>query len=892
MNRDQNTSLSAHYAKSYSEVLANFNSTEEGLSREDVDVRLKEYGRNIFHPYKSDSIFKIAINQFASPLMYVLLIAGFVVLIFSGWTDSAIIFLVIILNALIGIFEETKSRNSMQALLNFSKSNAKVIREGVERSVSDEEVVPGDILVLRQGDKVVADARIISASGFRVVESSLTGESEPVEKNTDILVSDTELPDQLNMVFRGTLAVAGNATAVVVAIGSNTVFGKVAEKVSLIDAEMPLKQKIRKLSQYIGIAIFLCVTAFFYIGIFRGMPIFDIFMASVAMAVSLIPEGLPVVITLVLAKGVYRMAKRNALVKNMQAVEALGQASIIAVDKTGTITKNELTVLSVYINNKEYSVTGSGYDPKGDIIYKDEIIEVLNHPDLVFAGKIASLSADASISINEKGSAQVSGDPTEAAMLVFGEKIGFKQSEAMAEQPMVFEKPFSYESRFHFTLHKDGDRYLGIAVGEPESLITHISKVWTLDGETEISNKNYEDIEAKIELFGSKGLRVIMFASCYLEEPSIDFGFMPKLSFGGLFGMADVLREGVVEAIDKTREAGIRVVMITGDHLGTAKAIAAEAHIWKEGDIVISGKDLHTLRINDEGDLGNVSVFGRVLPEHKLEIVEAYKRKGEIVGMTGDGVNDAMSLRAAHLGMAMGEGGTDVAKEASDIILLDNNFNTIVEAISEGRAIYSTIKKVVLYLLSTGIGEFLSIAGAIILGFDVPLLPSQILWLNLVTNGVVVVALAFEPKPDIVKSRRSSGEIYGRDEFFRSMIMGAVMMIGTLYIFEKNIEFGFVAASTLALSLLAIFQWFNIWNCRSSIGSAFYKPFSNKYLILSVLASLALHLFAVYTPIMQSLLKTQSMYLSDWLLLFIIGSSIVWVEELRKLSVRMYANKY
>jgi Ca2+-transporting ATPase len=580
------------------------------------------------------------------------------------------------------------------------------------------------------------------------------------------------------------------------------------------------------------------------------------------------------------------MAKRNALIKNMQAIEALGQASVIAVDKTGTITKNELMVEKVYVDNREFTVLGSGFLPQGNILFGDKIIDPVNHPELIFAGKIATFCANASLEILENKEIKILGDPTEAALLVFGEKAGFKKTELESEEPQVLDIPFGHKHKFHSTIHRTQQGFNLSLVGAPEAVLSKVSLFWSGGVERIFTKDDKEEILKKINHFSNLGLRVLAFAYHTSKDPSINIENMKDLVFGGLYGMADVLREEVAEAIEEVKSNGIKTIMITGDFTGTAQAIAKQANIWMEGDKIITGSQIEGLTsLQLSKMLEDVSVFGRVLPEHKLSIVEAYKLRGDIIGMTGDGVNDALSLQAAHLGIAMGKGSTDVAKEAADVILLDNNFKSIIAAIEEGRSIYITIKKVVLYLISTSFGEFLSIAGAIVLGLPLPLFPSQILWLNLVTDGFLVVAIGFESNVSLKNARRGTN-IVGKTSVVRTIFMGIVMMIGTLVLFSYFYGLNNPKAWTISLSVLAVFQWFNAWNVRSDKESVFRKTFSNKYLIYALSGAAICHSFGVYNPFMQRLLKTVPLGFYDWVVVVSVASSIIFVEELRKIFVR------
>ncbi len=880
------------YKKSISDVFAETFSSESGLSQSEFEKRLKENGRNALPDAPRESRFVLFLRQFQGPLIYILLISSIIVFFLGEHTDSLIILIVLVVNALVGFFQEGKAQNTLEALKHFTKTDAVVMRDGKEIVVDDTELVVGDVLILREGDKVSSDARLISSSNFKVDESALTGESGLVSKNNEVILHENVMvSDQHNMIFKGTFVATGIAKAVVIATGVATVIGKISVKIITIDTDAPLKKDIKSLSRIISIAV-LCVSVFiFVLGLYLGNSVRDMFFTSVAIAVSLIPEGLPIVITLVLATGVYRMAKRNALVKKLQAVEALGQANIIAVDKTGTITKNELMIEHVFVGGRMFDVFGNGYESKGQIKLDDSVVDPANHPELLFAGKISIFCAGARVSFLEKeGIWKVSGDPTEAAMLVFGEKMGFIKDDLEKEEPQILEIPFNSDTKFHATLHKvEGKGFLSV-MGAPETVLPRCEHIWENGKSRKISEKELQEIESHVHTLSRQGLRVIAFAVNTNASRDITVDSLPSLTFVGLFAMRDVLRENVAESVAVAEKNGVRVVMITGDHVVTAEALARKAGIYKNGDRVITGKELDSMTSKElSHHLGNVSVFARVTPEHKLKIIEAYRLRGNIIAMTGDGVNDALSLVSADLGIAMGKIGTEVTKEASDIVLLDDNFSSIVAALEEGRNIYESIKKVILYLFSTGIGELFVVVGALSLAMPLPLLPTQILWLNLVTDGFLVVALAMESreKLDGKKPKPHNKFFIDRTAFSRIFIMGFTMMIGTLYVFNQIYADDFVKASTMALTVLAVFQWFNAWNCRSETRSVFSSsPFSNIYLIGATFIVIGLQMFAVYVPFMQNILHTTALSLNDWFVIVVVALSIVFVEEFRKVFMR------
>ena len=881
------------YLKTPAEIFDELRSSERGLAREEIPRRLKEYGINKLPEGKADNLVVIFLRQFQSPLIYILLAAAGIVFAMGEITDGSIIFAVLLFNAVVGTIQEGKAQNTLLALKKFVETKATVLREGKEIIVPDSEVAPGDIIILQEGEKAPADARIIAAANLKIDEAALTGESEPVRKITDTL-DKVDLPtaEQKNMIFKGTHILAGNGKAIVVATGVETVIGKISKEIAAIDTEIPLKTNIRYLSRLIIITVASISALLFLLGIILGKPVKEMFATVVSLSVSIIPEGLPIVMTLVLATGVWRMSKRNALVKKLQAVEALGQARVIAVDKTGTITKNEMVIQKVYVDGKFFEVGGIGYEPKGEIKRENNVIDPLNHPELLFAGKIAAFCANARVLFSEEEKIwRVAGDPTEAAMLVLAQKLGFHKDDLERESPMVSEIPFDYKLKYHATIHKTAGQKFLTVVGAPEVILGLSKKIWRNGKSYSLSDKEKRELESIFLSMSQEGLRVVALAVAFGEQGALIPEEINSLTFAGFFGMKDALRPEVAEAMQKAVSAGIRVVMITGDHKLTAQAIAKEAGIYQDGDTILIGQDIDAFSDAELSEkLAKTSVFARVTPEHKLRIINAYKARGEIVAMTGDGVNDAPSLVAADLGVAMGKIGTEVAKEASDIVLLDDNFGSIVSAVEEGRSIYKTIKKVILYLFSTSWGEALTITSALLLGYPLPLLPAQIIWLNFVTDGFLDVALAMEPKEEgLLRGNFERPKKYLVDKLMtqRMFLMAVPMMIGTLFLFKGYFENDIAKAWTISLTTLAVFQWFNAWNCRHESKSIFQmNPFSNKFLVGATLIIISLQLLAVYNPLMQKFLRTTPLELSEWLVIIPIAASIVFVEEIRKFFYR------
>lgn len=880
------------------EVLQKFDTSLQGLSEDEAEKRLGEYGPNKLAEAKTESLLMIFLRQFKSPLIYVLLLAALAIFFTSDISDGFVILFIIFFNAIVGTIQEGRAQSTLLALKKMTETNASVVRDGQETIVSSEKLVPGDIIVLREGDKIPADARIIHEDLFKIDEAVLTGESHYKNKTSEAISRESLIPsDQENIIFKGTYVVSGTARAVVTLTGIHTYIGKISKKAAFIDSDIPLKKDIKKLSKIIITSVSIIVISLVILGLLSGNAALDIFKVAVAVAVSVVPEGLPIVMTVILAMGVWRMSKHNVLVKRLQAVEALGQAKIIAVDKTGTLTKNELTVEEVYCHGKFFSVSGVGYEPKGTISHEKNIVDPLNYQELLMVGKISCFCANAQAAyLPVEKIWKISGDPVEVAMRVFSEKVGFQKEILESEMPKISEIPFDYKTKMHAVLNSgEGENFLAVA-GAPEKIIEKCTKIWHPNGSIEISQKDKKDLERIFSEMSRNGLRIIAVAWKKISSKAISQDNLCDLSFVGFLGMKDALREEAREAVQRAQAGGIKVIMLTGDHRITAETIAREAGICKGGEKIITGDQIDEMSdFNLEQIIGDACVFARVTPEHKLKIIEAYRRRGEVVAMTGDGVNDALSLAAADLGVAMGKIGTEVAREASDIILLDDNFGNIVLGIKEGKNILRTIKRVILYLFSTSVGELLTIFATFLIGFPLPILAVQILWLNLVTDGFLDVSLAMEPRERglLVKPKRNySKNLIDSLMVWRMVFMAVPMMIGTLFLFGKYFEQDLAKAWTISLTVLAVFQWFNAWNCRSEEKSIFQmNPFVNLYLVLATVVVIALQLLAVYTPLMQKVLHTVPLEISDWLLIIPVAFSIVVVEEVRKVVYR-FMHKY
>jgi len=890
------------YRKTIPEIFELLHSFENGLTKEEAGERLLKYGQNKLPEGKVESLFLIFLRQFQSPFIYILLVAAVIVLAMGQIIDSLVILAVLIFNAIMGTIQEGKAQNTLLALKKFVHTPATVRRDGKEFIIPDIEVVPGDIIVLEGGEKIPADARIIFANTLKVDEASLTGESGPVAKTEAVLPipqssqqADLPVTAQKNMLFKGTHILSGNGTAIVVATGLKTEIGKIAQKIATVNTEIPLKTEIRYLSRLIIFTVFGLDLLLIVLGIFFNHSLKEMFTTAVSLSVSIIPEGLPIVMTLILATGVSRMSKRHVLVKKLQAVESLGQTKVLAVDKTGTLTKNEMVIQKVYTDGKIFEVTGSGYEPKGEIIFNGEIITPLNHPELVLSGQIAAFCANARLSfLEDTNTWKISGDPTETAMLVFSRKIGFNYEILEQETPKIFEMPFDYQKKYHTIVRVLDKKNFLTVVGAPEKVFKLCKKLWHKDKTETLNEKKRQELESVFLNLAQNGFRVVAYAVNPNVKREINPQAMPPLIFVGFFAMKDSLRPEVKETVQKVRETGMSVVMITGDHYLTARAIAKEVGIYQEGNLILTGEEIDKM-VDEElaKKLDRATVFARVTPEHKLRLIQAYHRQGKVVAMTGDGVNDAPSLVAADLGVAMGKIGTEVAKEASDIVLLDDNFASIIAAAEEGRSIYKTIKKVILYLFSTSVGEALTIFGALMLGYPLPLLPAQIIWLNFVTDGFLDVSLAMEPKEKgLLREKFKRPKKWMVDSLMtkRIFFMTLPMIIGTLFLFKGYFETDLAKAFSISLTSLAVFQWFNAWNCRSEDKSIFQmNPFSNKFLVASTITVILLQLAALNTPFLQKVLNTQPLTLKEWFTIIFIAFSIIAVEEIRKFLYRKFS---
>jgi len=867
------------------EALEKLTTTDEGLTEQEAAERLEKYGPNKLAEEERISRLKILLHQFTSPLIYILLIAAVVTLLLGEYIDTGVIIAVVLLNALVGYFQEFKAEESVRSLKRLLVAKARVIRGGHEKEIPGADLVPGDIVLLSSGARVPADLRLIHTNELRVDEAMLTGESLPVEKGTEPLAEENLVAaDQTNMAFMGTAVVNGRAKGVVFATAGATMLGAIAGEVRDIGAvRAPIQDKIDRFAKLIGLIVMGASAVLFVVGLLLGESVKDMFMVAVAAAVATIPEGLPIVVTIAMAAGVARMAKNNAIIRKLPAVETLGSTTVICSDKTGTLTRNEMTVTRLFDGKFTCEVTGTGYEPTGEIVADQE--EALNENGSLNRLLRIGLLCNESDLFEEEGRFKIDGDPTEGALIVSALKGGLREEEEKENYPQLDIVPFESERGFMATLHEHRGRKMIFAKGAPERIVEMCG-----------DDSDQEEILSKACSFAEKGLRVLAFAwkeaaddKDELSHHDVESGML----FAGLQGMIDPPRTEVIEAIAGCKRAGMRVVMITGDHAVTAEAIGKQLGIVAGEEGVLAGRELETM--SDDAlfeRVQQVSVYARVAPEHKLRITRQLIRHGETVAMTGDGVNDAPALKAAHIGIAMGITGTDVAKEASDMVLTDDNFASIFSAVKEGRIVFDNLRKVTFFLIPTGIASIISIIGTMIAGVPIPYIPAQLLWINLVTNGLQDVALAFEPgeKGIIDRPPRDPKEgIMSRLLVERTVLVGLVISIGIVWNYVTALQEGasLEKARTIAVTTMVFFQFFQAWNSRSEHQSVFsMSPLSNPFLFYSMIAAFFAQLAFIYAPPLQWVFRTVPLTGSEWLRILAVSSSIILVVEIDKLLRR------
>ncbi|KKH26406.1 calcium-transporting P-type ATPase, PMR1-type [Methanosarcina mazei] len=868
-------------------VLKTLDTSETGLSSGEAENRLEKYGKNELKEEEKTSAVKLFLSQFKSFLILILIVAALFSAFLGELVDALVILFTVFLAGVLGFVQEYRAEESIKLLKSLTSPEALVVRDGKEVKVPSSLLVPGDILILQAGDRIPADARLLEAQSLKIDESSLTGESVPVEKSIKILLPETPQPDRKNMAYTGTSVTYGRGKAVITATGMSTAFGKLAGLLGEIERERtPLQEKLDQFGRWLGAATLIVVAFVAVLGIFKGFDPFEMFLWGVALAVAAIPEALPAVVTVGLALGVRRMVKRHALVRKLPSVETLGSTNIICTDKTGTLTQNKMTVEKVYVNRTMLSVTGNGYEPVGDF-FKDgqPVSEDIHLHKLLVTGALCN---DAGL-VEEEGIGDIIGDPTEGALVVAAAKKGIWRPDLELGHRRIGEVPFSSERKMMTTLNASEEGLYAYSKGAPEVILGCCTKIFHGGQEKELTPEIRKEILDTVNEMANQTLRVMGFAYRQVPENIVPENAEREMVFAGLMGMRDPPREEVKVAIATCTDAGIRTVMITGDHKTTAFAIAREIGIYREGDLVLTGTELDALGDKEFEDMvEKVSVYARVYPEHKLKVVNALKKKGYIVAMTGDGVNDAPALKAADMGIAMGITGTEVSKEASSMILTDDNFASIVSAVEEGRNILKNIKNFIAYGLTCHIGVVLIVLVGVLAWQILPVIAVQILWINLITDGLPPMALSLEaPDRGLMKQkpRKSTEGLVSRRMLIASLGLGALIAVQSLGVLSWALEEGMPLPKiqTLIFTLVVISLMFNAFNWRSDRLSVFSLGiFTNWPLIYAILSTVLLQLAAIYVPVLQTAFRTVPLSLSDWGMIIPLASTTLIVMEVAK----------
>lgn len=864
--------MADYHSMNAKQVIESLNSSADGLSQVSANEKLRQNGKNKLPDEKQKGIIRNFFSQLADFSIIVLLVAAVISAVISvvngdnDFTDTIVIMTIVILNAIIGVAQEKKAEKSLEALKKMSSPEATVKRDGVQKRIPSEDIVTGDIICVKSGDMISADARIISSSGFKTDESALTGESLACEKNAEFKCSpDTPVAERENMIFSSTLAVSGHCEAIVTSTGLNTEIGKIANMLNSDNESTPLQKRLSRLSKILGACALLCCIIIFLLGVIRNNDVMSSFMLAVSLAVAAIPEGLPAIVTVVLSRGVGKLASRGAIIRRLPSCETLGNATFICSDKTGTLTQNKMTVTEIRLYRKGVSVPTSG-----------ECKDIL---------KYAALCTNCDVS--KRGSRfNVSGEPTEKAITEAALKNGYLPKEDGVIYRRIKEIPFDSSRKMMTTVHRVNNSYFVISKGAPQYLLKKCTSVMTGGSSRTITPNDIRSITNANDDMAEGGLRVIAVAVKEMKELSSD----PEsgLTYIGLIGMEDPPRKDAANAVKKCKEAGITPVMITGDQLITAKVIAKRLGIYEEGDIALDGAELD--RTDDEElkkNIKEIKVYARVTPEHKMRIVRILQECGETVAMTGDGINDAPALKRADIGCAMGKNGTDVAKNASDLVLTDDNFSTIVNAVAIGRGLFDNIKKAVRFLLSGNIGEIMLIFFSSLFGLPAPLLPVQLLWINLVTDSLPAVALGVQkPEKDIMKRKPVSKNegIISKEKAFDIVLEGLLFGFISLFAFTygKNV-FSLEVGRTMAFCTLSIAEVFHSVNVRTDKSVFSVSPFDNPQLILSTVFCTALQVGVVVLPKANKIFDTVMLTKGQWGIVLVLCLVPLVVTEIEKI---------
>ena len=867
-------------------------SEETGLGTAEALRRLSQYGPNELQAADTASAWSILLEQFKNVLIVILLVAVVLSLILGETVEAIAIAVIVMFAAVLGFVQEYRAERALEALRELAAPTAEVIRDGDQAQIPSGDIVPGDIVLLRTGDKVPADSRLIQAANLKVDEAALTGESVSVEKQTRPIESEgTPLADRTNMVYAGTAVTYGRGRAVVVETGMHTEFGRIAGLLTTIErSRTPLQDNLDQLGGVLTKTALGVVILIAGVGVVRGLPPLEMLIFGIALAVAVVPEALPAVVTISLAIGVQRMAKRNSLVRRLPAVETLGSVTVICSDKTGTLTRDEMTVRRVFTSERLFTVSGAGYSPEGGFSVGEDAVEPAGSLRILLEG--GALASDASLVQHQPEDSDrsefrwvIRGDPTEGALVVAAAKAGLHKSELDSHWPRIHEIPFSSETKRMTTVHREpSGRRVAYTKGAPEIVLESCTRLLKEDGTAPLSQEGRVSVLREAGAMADDALRVLALA--YKPDSTSD-DYQQDLTFVGLFGMIDSPRPEAKAAIATCRHAGIRAIMITGDHPTTAGAIGRELGLLTDGGVV-TGPELDAMSDSElERQLPGLSVFARVSPEHKLRIVSILQAQGECVAMTGDGINDAPALRKADVGIAMGIAGTDVTREAADMTLTDDNFASIIAAVEEGRGVYDNIKKYLMYLLSSNLGEILLLAVATLLGWPIPLSAVQILYVNLATDGLPAVALAVDPPdPDLMdrRPRNARSGIFTRPIVTLMVVGGCWSGAVNLALFHWALVSGrsLEESMTMVFICLILIQFFKAYSYRSDRRSVLFRPFANKWLNLAIVWELILLGGIIYVPFLQRALGTFELPARDWIIVTACSLSVLPVLEFAK----------
>jgi Ca2+-transporting ATPase len=855
-----------------------------GLSQEEAARRLREWGPNELEPPRRISPLAILLSQFRNVLVLILLAATALSIILGHGTEAVVIMIIVFFSVLLGFVQEYRAERALEALRQMAAPMATALREGVEERIPARQLVPGDVVILYAGDRVPADLRLIEAVNLQIDEAVLTGESVPVEKHT-AAIPDPALPigDRRNMAYAGTAVTYGRGKGLVVATGMRTEFGAIARMLQTIQEERtPLQENLDRVGKALARAALGVVVLIVALGLLRGQPWLEMLILGLALAVAVVPEALPAVVTISLALGVQRMVRRNALIRRLPAVETLGSTNVICTDKTGTLTRNEMTVRRLFVCGQFWEITGSGYEPTGE--FRTDGQSVAPSEAVRRLLQAAALASDARLHRGADGAWRGQGDPTELALLFATLKAGLQPDELNGRYPRVYEIPFTSERKRMTTLHRGSEGLFAASKGAPEVILESCRFLLTQEGERPLTPSDRERILEAARAMAGEALRVLAVAD---KPRALAEDAEEEMTFLGLVGMIDPPRPEAKQAIRVCREAGVQVVMITGDHPLTAQTIAQELGLLRDGR-VITGAELD--RMSDEEfdrHVGEIDVYARVSPAHKFRVVTALQKEGHIVAMTGDGVNDAPALKKADIGVAMGITGTDVSKEAAAMVLLNDNFASIVAAVEEGRAIFSNIKKYLMYLLSSNVGEILLMAMASLAGLPPPLSAAQILYVNLATDGLPALALSVDPsEPDLMRRppRNPRSGLFTRPVVLLMLAGGLWSALVNFSLFTWALSSGrsLQEAMTMAFVSLVLIQFFKAYNFRSDRHSVLRQPFANRWLNRAILWEGAMLLLLIYVPFLRDLFGIYSLPPIDWAIVLMAAATVVPVLELVK----------